>query len=75
MTIAICILAFVVGLLVGLAIGIKGRTPVAARVVRYVEPKRPDPIDGPRCTVCGAPANPVRFHDGRYLCPVHKARA
>lgn len=71
------LLALLLGLLVGLACGIRGRRRLATWIVTQLQPiVATVTVDAGQavCVVCGRPANPVRFHDGRFLCSAHKRR-
>lgn len=64
-------LGLLMGLVVGLIVGARRRAEIVAAVGAILAPAVLE-VDGPRCAVCALPANPVRFHDGRYLCAAHK---
>lgn len=64
-------LGLLLGLLVGLIVGARRRAEIVSAVGALLAPAVLE-VDGPRCAVCALPANPVRFHDGRYLCAAHK---
>ena len=69
------ILALLLGFVLGLLVGVRGRRVIATTVTAQLQPTvTAATVDaGQRaCVVCGLPANPVRFHDGRYLCATHK---
>jgi hypothetical protein len=69
------ICGFLLGLMIGLVVGVRGRRVIAEAVVGHLAPTvaTATVANGqPACAVCGRPANPVRVHDGRYLCSAHK---
>lgn len=74
------LIGFSVGVLVGLFAGILLTIHRRGAVDTVAETAAPG-VMGPaadvprRCAVCGRAANPVRFHDGRYLCGAHKGAA
>lgn len=70
-------IGFAIGVLIGLFVGVVLGARQRAEIVRAVGVVLAPAADAraPACAVCGFPANPVRFHDGRYLCSVHKGAA
>lgn len=65
-----CILAFILGLVLGLAAGVHWARRVASAVLNYATPAAR--VLTQQCDVCGRQAGSLRCHDGRYLCGAHK---
>lgn len=72
----IALLAFVLGVVVGLVAGVRGRHRLAAAVVTQLRPIVAATVAAgiPTCGICGLPANPLRTHDGHYRCAAHKGQ-
>ena len=67
-------IAILVAALCAYLLGIRVQRRRASTLLQPYVAELTSAAGSPACAVCGMPANPVRFHDGRHLCRSHKAR-